>query len=89
MFHPRVLFRTLAPMLALVLLLAGCIMPARDEPAPAAVEEAVVEEGAEPAPPPVSVMTDANVRTGPGTDHTARFWLSTDTEVSRLRARLR
>ena len=76
MFHPRVPFRTLLPGLTLVLLLAGCVMPARDAPAPAA--ETVAEEVAEPAPvPTITVTTDANVRAGPGTDHPARFWLAT------------
>ena len=80
MLPPRVPFRTLLPGLALVLVLlpAGCIMPARDAPAPAAVEETVVEDVAEPAPPPtVTVTTDSNVRRGPGTDHVAHFWLAT------------
>ena len=72
-----------APCLALVLLLAGCIMPTRDAPAPAAVAETVAEEVAEPAPvPTITVTTDANVRAGPGTDHPARFWLATATEVA-------
>ena len=80
MLPPRVPFRTLLPGLALVLVLlpAGCIMPARDAPAPAAVEETVVEEVAEPAPvPTITVTTDSNVRRGPGTEHTAHFWLAT------------
>ena len=82
MFHPRVLFRTLLPVLALVLLLAGCIMPARDEPPPAEAAETGVGAVAEPEQvQTVTVTTDANVRAGPGTDHAARFWLPTNTEV--------
>ena len=85
MFQPRVLFRALLPALALALALwlAGCIMPARDEPPPAEVEEAVVEEVAEPAPPlTVTVTTDSNVRTGPATTYRAHFWLPTDSIVT-------
>ena len=82
MFHPRVLFRTLVPSLALVLLLAGCIMPARDEPRPAETQESGVEEAAESEQVlTITVAADANVRQGPGTEYPARFWLSTDTEV--------
>ena len=82
MFHPRVLFRTLLPVLALVLLLAGCIMPARDEPPPAEAAETGVGAVAEPEQvQTVTVTTNANVRAGPGTDHAARFWLPTNTEV--------
>ena len=82
MFQPRVL-HTLIPVLILPLLLAGCIMPARDEPPPAEVEETVVEEVAEPAPPlTVTVTADSNVRTGPATTYRAHFWLPTDSIVT-------
>ena len=50
MLHPRVLFRALLPVLA------GCIMSARDEPSPAEVET-VVEEVAEPEQVPTFTPT--------------------------------
>ena len=62
-------------LLILALMVAGCVMPDRDEPSAAAV--------ATPASPPtVLVTTDSNVRAGPGIDHAARFWLSSNTEVA-------
>ena len=74
--------RSVVPLglLTVVLMVAGCVMPDRDEPPATEVEEVVV---ATPTPPPtVIVTTDSNVRAGPGIDHAAHFWLATDTEVA-------
>ena len=72
--------------LVIALMLAGCVMPDRDapatvdEPSPAEVEEVVV---ATPTPPLTVIVTaDSNVRQGPGTDHTAHFWLPAGTEIT-------
>ena len=50
MFDPRVLFRTLAPILVLALLLSGCNMPATEDTTSAPVEPAAAEPAPEPAP---------------------------------------
>ncbi len=62
--HPRVLFRALLPVLALVLMLAGCIMSARDEPSSAEVET-VVEEVVEPEQVPTFTPTPVSTRQRP------------------------
>ena len=82
MFHPRVPFRTLLPVLVLVLLLAGCIMPSRQDatPVPPPVAEPVPESTPEDLA--AVVNQDANVRTGPGTDHPIAFWLTAGAEVT-------
>ena len=76
MFHPRALFRTLAPMLALMLLLAGCVPPPDEPP--------VVEPAPEPTPEnlPAVVNQNANVRTGPGTDFAVAYWLTAGDTVT-------
>ena len=80
MFHPRALLRTLVPLLALVLLLGGCIMPVRQDATP--VLPPAEPPMAEPAPEPIledlmaAVNQNANVRTGPGTDHAVAYWLT-------------
>ncbi len=85
MFLPRVLFRTLAPMLVLGLLLGGCIMPARQDGAPTqpSAKPPVDEPAPEmPAEDLIAVVSqDANVRTGPSTDHAIAYWLAAGDEV--------
>lgn len=39
MFHPRIPFRTLAPMLVLVLLLGSCIMSVAEDEMPASANQ--------------------------------------------------
>ena len=82
MFHPRVLFRTLVPMLVPVLLLAGCIMPARQDATP--VPPQVAEPVPEPSPEELTAVVNqnANVRTGPSTDHAVAYWLTAGAEVT-------
>ena len=86
MFHPRVLFRALISMLALVLLLGGCSMPAHQEetPAPTPAEPPVAEPAQEAAAEDLMaiVTQNANVRSGPGTDYPVAFWLTTGDEVT-------
>ena len=86
MFLPRVLFRTLAPMLVLGLLLGGCIMPARQDGAPTqpSAKPPVDEPAPEmPAEDLIAVVSqDANVRTGPSTDHAIAYWLAAGAEVT-------
>ena len=84
MFHPRALFRTLVPLLALVLLLGGCIMPPRDEdPTPVPTEPTVVDEATpEPETQTVTVTANANVRSGPDTGYAVSFWLTEGTVVT-------
>ena len=84
MFHPRALFRTLVPLLALVLLLGGCIMSPRDEdPTPVPTEPTVVDEATpEPETQTVTVTANANVRSGPDTGYAVSFWLTEGTVVT-------
>ena len=85
MCYPRVLFHTLAPMLVPVLLLGGCIMPTRQDatPVPRFAEPPMVEPAQEAAEDLIAVVNqDANVRTGPGTDHAVAYWLTAGAEVT-------
>ena len=88
MFLPRVLFRTLAPMLVLGLLLGGCIMPARPtEPAAQPPVEPTLAEPEPTAELPAEdlaavVNQNANVRTGPSTDNPIAYWLAAGDEVT-------
>ena len=86
MFHPRVLFRALIPTAALVLLLGGCIMPSRQDatPVPPPAEPPMAEPAPEPTPEnqPAIVNRNANVRTGPSTDHAVAYWLTAGAEVT-------
>lgn len=85
MCYPRVLFHTLAPMLVPVLLLGGCIMPTRQDatPVPPFAEPPMVEPAQEAAEDLIAVVNqDANVRTGPGTDHAVAYWLTAGAEVT-------
>ena len=76
--------RKLLSILALVLLLGGCIMPARDEvPTPVPTESPPVEEAApEPEQLTVTVTANANVRAGPDTEYAVRFWVTEGTVVT-------
>ena len=82
MFHLRVLFRILIPAAALVLLLGGCIMPTRPaEPAAQPPAEPTLAEPEPTAELPAEdlaavVNRNANVRTGPSTDHAIAYWLA-------------
>ena len=88
MFHLRVLFRILIPAAALVLLLGGCIMPARPaEPAAQPPAEPTLAEPEPTAELPAEdlaavVNRNANVRTGPSTDHAIAYWLAPGDEVT-------
>ncbi|MCY3657732.1 MAG: SH3 domain-containing protein [Caldilineaceae bacterium] len=86
MFHPRVPYRTLLPVLALVLLLAGCIMPSRQDATPILppAEPPLADPVAEPTPEDLTAVVNrnANVRTGPGTDHAVAYWLTAGDAVT-------
>ena len=85
MFQPRVRFRILIPVLVLGLLLGGCIMPTRQDEVPTQPPaEPPVDEPAPEMPEEVRtaiVGQDANVRTGPSTDHAIAYWLTAGAEV--------
>ena len=68
MFHPCVLFRTLTSILALMLLLAGCIMPAAEDETPVPAEPEMLPEDLL-----AIVNRNANVRTGPSTDYAIAY----------------
>ena len=80
MFHLRVLFRTLIPAAALVLLLGGCIMPARPAEPTLAEPKPTAELPAEDLA--AVVNRNANVRTGPSTDHAIAYWLAAGDAVT-------
>ncbi len=68
-----------AALLLAVLLAAACVMPAQAPP-PAPVDDVARETVDEI--PTTTVNTDANVREGPGTDHSAIYWLVLGTVVN-------
>ena len=86
MFHLRARFRILIPILVLGLLLGGCIMPVRQDEAPTQPPaEPPVDESAPEMPTEdliAIVSQDANVRTGPSTDHPIAYWLTAGAEVT-------
>ena len=85
MFHPHVLFRALISTAALVLLLGSCIMPARQDATPVLppAEPPLAEPAPEAAEDLITVVNrNANVRTGPGTDHPIAYWLTAGAEVT-------
>ena len=82
----RIPLRVVPPcvvVLCLALPLAGCgPVAAEVEEAPAAAPQAA-EPAAEPAPAATATVTsNANVRTGPGTDHAVAFWLTVGDAVT-------
>lgn len=79
MFHSRIL----APTLVLVLLLAGCIMPARQD-APPPAEPPMAEPAPTPTPEELMAVVNqnVNVRTGPGTDYAVAYWLTAGDAVT-------
>ena len=85
--RPRLARLALPLVLLLALLpLAACNIPAREAPAEPGPDAA--EPTAEPVAEPAAedliavVVQDANVRTGPGTDHAIAFWLTAGVEVT-------
>lgn len=77
------LCRLILVLTTMVLLLTGCVLPDRDAPPP--VEETIATPEPIPtptSPPPVLVTANANVRTGPGTDHPVAYWLIAGDEVT-------
>ena len=86
MFQLPVLFRTLIPILALALLLASCIMPSRQDatPGPPPAAPPMAEPVPKPTPEDLAAVVNqnANVRTGPDTDHAVAYWLTAGAEVT-------
>ena len=65
--------------LIVALMLASCVVPGSAAP-PSKIDDPVA---AAPTPPLTVIITaDSIVRTGPDTDHAARFWLQASTEVA-------
>lgn len=86
--EPNTMWNRLIPyavLLCAALLLAACGLVPADEPAPVAEPTEATAKPAEVAEPPptltVTVTSNANVRTGPGTEHDIGFWLTVDTPV--------
>lgn len=81
MFHSRVLFLILVP----VLLLAGCVMPTRQDSTPVPpAEPPMAEPVPEPTPEDLKAVVNrnVNVRTGPGIGHAVAYWLTAGSEVT-------
>ena len=72
-----------AILLCAALLLAGCGLVVEEESA-ASEPEPTEEIAATPPAVTVRVTSNANVRTGPGTDHGIGYWLTVDTPVTVL-----
>lgn len=83
MSNPPHISRLVIPLMATILLLAGCYIPDRDDDQtpvstmPPATEELVPE----PTVPVVTVTVSANVRSGPGMEYAVISWLIEGTEV--------